>query len=218
MHRACRLLRSRTRSLDWRSPGATPCGGCSPTRRSASGGACSIRTFAAAASSRPSRSWPPCARTEVCENFEELAIPFAVVATDFWECRSVVLDSGPLKPAVQASMALPGLFTPVELDGRVLIDGGTMNPVPYDLLIGLVRYRDRHRHQQRQPGRTGIGPRILQQSFRLDPDHAAGDRPAGAQGTASGHLHQTRVERLQNPALLQGGQDLPGGAKRPRNN
>jgi len=69
-----------------------------------------------------------------CENFEELAIPFAVVATDFWECRSVVLDSGPLKPAVQASMALPGIFTPVELDGRVLIDGGTMNPVPYDLL------------------------------------------------------------------------------------
>ena len=70
-----------------------------------------------------------------CENFEELAIPFAVVATDFWECRSVVLDAGPLKPAVQASMALPGLFTPVELEGRVLIDGGTVNPVPYDLLL-----------------------------------------------------------------------------------
>ena len=69
-----------------------------------------------------------------CETFEELPIPFAVVATDFWEARSVVLDSGPLKPAVQASMALPGLFTPVELDGRVLIDGGTVNPVPFDIL------------------------------------------------------------------------------------
>jgi len=69
-----------------------------------------------------------------CETFEELSIPFAVVATDFWEARSVVLDSGPLKPAVQASMALPGLFTPVELDGRVLIDGGTVNPVPFDIL------------------------------------------------------------------------------------
>jgi NTE family protein len=69
-----------------------------------------------------------------CETFEELVIPFSVVATDFWECRSVVLDSGPLKPAVQASMALPGLFSPVELDGRVLIDGGTVNPVPYDVL------------------------------------------------------------------------------------
>jgi len=69
-----------------------------------------------------------------CETFEELPIPFAVVATDFWEGCSVVLDSGPLKPAVQASMALPGLFTPVELDGRVLIDGGTVNPVPFDIL------------------------------------------------------------------------------------
>ena len=73
-------------------------------------------------------------RDRTCETFEELAIPFAVVATDFWECRTVVLDTGPLKPAVQASMALPGLFTPVELDGRVLIDGGTVNPVPYDVL------------------------------------------------------------------------------------
>jgi len=69
-----------------------------------------------------------------CETFEELPIPFAVVATDFWEGCSVVLDSGPLKPAVQASMALPGLFTPVELNGRVLIDGGTVNPVPFDIL------------------------------------------------------------------------------------
>jgi len=69
-----------------------------------------------------------------CDSFEDLVIPFRVVATDFWEGRTVVLDSGPLKPAVQASMALPGLFRPVELDGRVLIDGGTANPVPYDVL------------------------------------------------------------------------------------
>ena len=47
----------------------------------------------------------------------------------------MVLDSGPLKPAVQASMALPGIFTPVERDGRVLIDGGTVNPLPYDVLM-----------------------------------------------------------------------------------
>ena len=66
--------------------------------------------------------------------FEELVVPLTVVATDFWERRTVVLDSGPLQPAVQASMALPGLFSPVELGGRVLIDGGTVNPVPYDVL------------------------------------------------------------------------------------
>ena len=66
--------------------------------------------------------------------FEELAIPLRVVATDFWERRAVVLESGPVQPAVQASMALPGVFTPVQLDGRVLIDGGTVNPVPFDVL------------------------------------------------------------------------------------
>ncbi len=70
-----------------------------------------------------------------CESFSDLVIPLKVAATDFWERRPVVLESGPLKPAVQASMALPGLFPPVELDGRVLIDGGTTNPVPYDLLF-----------------------------------------------------------------------------------
>ncbi len=72
-----------------------------------------------------------------CDSFEDLVIPFKVVATDFWEGRTVILDSGPLKPAVQASMALPGLFSPVELDGRVLIDGGTANPVPYDVLADV---------------------------------------------------------------------------------
>jgi len=70
-----------------------------------------------------------------CASFEELEIPLTVVVTDFGEGCAVVFDSGPLKPAVQASMALPGLFAPVKHDGRVLIDGGTVNPVPYDLLL-----------------------------------------------------------------------------------
>ena len=66
--------------------------------------------------------------------FETLSIPLKVVAADFWEREQVVLDSGPLLPAIQASMALPGLFAPVSLDGRVLVDGGMTNPLPWDLL------------------------------------------------------------------------------------
>lgn len=66
--------------------------------------------------------------------FAELDIPLKVVATDFWAREQVVLDTGELLPAIQASMAIPGLFTPVVLEGRVLVDGGTVNPVPYDLL------------------------------------------------------------------------------------
>ena len=68
------------------------------------------------------------------DTFEDLEIPLKVVASDFWASEQVVLESGPLLPAVKASMGLPGVFTPVQLEGRVLIDGGGVNPVPYDLL------------------------------------------------------------------------------------
>ncbi len=66
--------------------------------------------------------------------FEELQIPLKVVATDFWQSTQVVFESGDLLSAVKASMGLPGVFTPVRRDGRVLIDGGGVNPVPHDLL------------------------------------------------------------------------------------
>lgn len=66
--------------------------------------------------------------------FEELPIPLSVVATDLWAREAVVYDKGPFRPAVEASAALPGLMTPVELDNRVLIDGGAVNPLPWDVL------------------------------------------------------------------------------------
>lgn len=66
--------------------------------------------------------------------FEELEIPLRVVASDFWTSEQVVIDSGELLPAVKASMGLPGVFTPVQRKGRILIDGGGVNPVPHDLL------------------------------------------------------------------------------------
>ena len=68
------------------------------------------------------------------ESFDQLTIPLCVVAADFWTREEVVLDQGPLRPAVQASMSLPGLMSPVLLDQRVLVDGGAVNPVPFDLL------------------------------------------------------------------------------------
>jgi NTE family protein len=69
------------------------------------------------------------------ERFEGLSIPFQVVATDFFNRCEAVYASGPLAPAVAGSMAIPGLIRPVELDGRLLIDGGAVNPLPYDLLF-----------------------------------------------------------------------------------
>jgi NTE family protein len=68
------------------------------------------------------------------ERFDQLKLPLMMVTTEFWKREEVILDSGLLIPAVHASMALPGLFAPVTLDGRLLVDGGLVNPVPYDLL------------------------------------------------------------------------------------
>jgi NTE family protein len=67
-----------------------------------------------------------------CETFEELEIPLTVIAADYWSAKEVVFDKGDLLPAIQASMAVPGVYPPVCLDDRVLIDGGVVNIVPYD--------------------------------------------------------------------------------------
>ena len=66
------------------------------------------------------------------ETFGELKIPLRIIATDFYAWTEVVLEDGPLKPAIAASIAIPALFRPVEMDGRVLIDGGACNPLPFD--------------------------------------------------------------------------------------
>jgi NTE family protein len=68
------------------------------------------------------------------KSFEDLPIPMKVVAADFWKREEVVFDSGPLMPAIAASFCLPGIFKPVVIDGRALVDGGSVNPVPFDLI------------------------------------------------------------------------------------
>lgn len=67
--------------------------------------------------------------------FDQLSIPLKIVAADFWEREAVVFENGNLGPAIQASIAIPGLFSPSQHHGRVLVDGGLVNPVPYDLLF-----------------------------------------------------------------------------------
>ncbi len=68
-------------------------------------------------------------------SFEELAIPLEVVAADFWAREEVVFKAGPIIPAIAASSALPGIFKPIVIGERVLVDGGCVNPVPYDHLL-----------------------------------------------------------------------------------
>ncbi len=66
--------------------------------------------------------------------FEELRIPLAIAATDLGSGEPVYFKSGPLGPALRASCAYPGMFVPVEVDGRMLVDGFLAAPVPVDAL------------------------------------------------------------------------------------
>ncbi len=68
---------------------------------------------------------------------EALAVPFAAVATALQSGDEVWLRSGSVADAVRASFALPGLFTPVWREGRLLVDGGLVNPVPVSLARAL---------------------------------------------------------------------------------
>ncbi|NNU81654.1 patatin-like phospholipase family protein [Halovulum dunhuangense] len=70
----------------------------------------------------------------VPERFEDLEIPLRVIATDYHAQEQKIFDSGPLRPALAASIAIPGVFRPHALGGRVYVDGGVVNNLPFDAL------------------------------------------------------------------------------------
>ncbi|HPU13213.1 MAG TPA: patatin-like phospholipase family protein [Aeromicrobium sp.] len=63
---------------------------------------------------------------------QDLPIPLTIVATDLLAQREVWLQEGPLIPAIRASIAIPGMISPQTINGRVLVDGGLLNPVPIE--------------------------------------------------------------------------------------
>lgn len=94
----------------------------------------------------------------VDHEFSALAKPFACVATDLENGREIWLREGSVVEAVRASLAVPGLFTPRLQEGRLLVDGGLVNPVPVSLCralgadlviaVDLGSERPGHGHQQ----------------------------------------------------------------------
>lgn len=64
------------------------------------------------------------------KNIEDLEIPLSIVTTDLQKGRSVILDSGSISKAVRASISIPGIFVPVQYDGKILVDGGIVDRVP----------------------------------------------------------------------------------------
>ena len=73
---------------------------------------------------------------EVPATFEALQTPLTVIASDLYARHELAISSGALTSALAASIALPGLTRPVLREGRVLVDGGATNPLPFDHLRG----------------------------------------------------------------------------------
>ncbi len=105
------------------------------------------------------------------ENFadfviEDAPIPFAAVATDLHSGAEVWLRHGSIADAVRASIALPGLFTPVVHEGHLLVDGGLVNPVPAslaralgaDIVIAVDLNADLMQHSMRRQGTAAPEP------------------------------------------------------------
>lgn len=148
--------------------------------------------------------------------FEEMSIPFACVATDLYRGTEVVFDAGAVSPAIQASCAIPALFAPVEKNGRWLIDGAAVNPVPVnicrqlgaDFVIAVnlssdyipSHMRDSEESHKRMVQRTNqltqSRPQFIKQWFSPDGGVSSGDAP-GIMSVMSGALSilQNRVAR-----------------------
>lgn len=75
---------------------------------------------------------------QVAAQFDALEIPLRIVATDLAHREAVVFSEGDVRHAVAASIAIPVLFSPVAVDGRVMVDGGIVNPLPYDVIKNEV--------------------------------------------------------------------------------
>jgi NTE family protein len=67
-------------------------------------------------------------------DFKDLSIPFAAIGCDLMTGERIVLDHGPVAPAIRASASVPGIFKPVEINGRMLVDGGVVDNLPVEQL------------------------------------------------------------------------------------
>jgi NTE family protein len=144
----------------------------------------------------------------VDRDFAQLPLPFGCVATELATGREVWLREGSVSAAVRASIALPGLFTPVSRDGRLLVDGGLVNPVPVSLgralgaeiviavdlgsdVVGHSLRRSTPPAERDEPGWT----RRILASLGLS-RAGEGDLPSvPAVLTTSIHIMQTRIAR-----------------------
>ena len=113
---------------------------------------------------------------------EEMPIPFTAIATDLFARKPVWFQRGPADIAIRASFAIPGVFTPVMLNGRLLVDGGLLEPVPIaptasvlaDATIAIDLGGERAVPQAEAPARDTSEPRPVDEwtdRFRRSASH-----------------------------------------------
>ena len=101
--------------------------------------------------------------------FEDLARPFAVVATDLHTGHEVWYSEGEMVPAIRASFSLPGLFEPVRVDDRWVVDGALVNPVPVSVCHALGAQIVIAVNLNTPPNRNGRAPTVPVGTGRVNP-------------------------------------------------
>ena len=133
---------------------------------------------------------------------EQLAMPFAAVATALHTGAEVWLRDGSTVEAVRASIALPALLTPVLRDGMTLVDGGLVNPVP----VSLARAMGADQVIAVDLGADKLGHRLRASAQVEAPDSAIGDWIRKVQEKLAGHIpahasDQSRLPSMQDVLL-----------------
>jgi NTE family protein len=106
-----------------------------------------------------------------CRNIEDLKIPFSAVATDINSGEEVRFKEGPLGQAVQASCSIPGVFRPVKIGERLLVDGGIVDNIPVAAVrefgqravvaVDVLRFFDGHKDNLKS------GIQVLMKSYQV---------------------------------------------------
>lgn len=155
---------------------------------------------------------------------ENLPIPYTAVATDLIAGKSVWLQRGPLDAAIRASIAIPGVISPHLLDGRLLADGGILDPLPMapvaavnaDLTIGVSLFRadtdnaaDEVAGAELTPARERLNRLVrstsaLWERFGAGPDSAfyAHDEEAADEDDEDDTIPETAIPRLGGFAVM----------------
>ncbi len=144
-------------------------------------------------------------------DIEDLAVPFAAVATQLDTGLELWLREGPMLRAVRASSGLPGLFTPVWHEGRWLVDGGVVNPVPVsvcralgaDYVIGVNLNRHLRTYprirRRRTPPPEELAPSVPEAESKSEPWPNASQWPA----IVSGLIDSLKPDEPTEPGIFE---------------